>query len=118
MVKYSFTSPEEAPERVTDADVIVVNKVQINRRTIGTAQKLKLVCVTATGTNSLDKEYLASRKIAWRNVVSYSTESVAQHTFALLFYLMKNLRYTMIIPGKGVILMTGFSLTLKRIFTN
>ena len=93
VVKYSFTSPEEAPERVTDADVIVVNKVQINRRTIGTAQKLKLVCVTATGTNSLDKEYLASRKIAWRNVVSYSTESVAQHTFALLFYLMENLRY-------------------------
>lgn len=93
VVKYPFTSPEEAPERVTDADVIVVNKVQINRRTIGTAQKLKLVCVTATGTNSLDKEYLASRKIAWRNVVSYSTESVAQHTFALLFYLMENLRY-------------------------
>ena len=93
VVKYPFTSPEEAPERVTDADVIVVNKVQINRRTIGTAQKLTLVCVTATGTNSLDKEYLASRKIAWRNVVSYSTESVAQHTFALLFYLMENLRY-------------------------
>ena len=58
-------------------------------RTIGRAEHLKLVCVTATGTNNLDKEYLAKRQIEWRNVAGYSTETVAQHTFALLFYLLK-----------------------------
>ena len=54
---------------------------------------MKLVCVTATGTNNLDKDYLDSRGIAWRNVAGYSTESVAQHTFAMLFYLLEKLRY-------------------------
>lgn len=93
VVKYPFTSSEEVPERAADADVLIVNKVLVNESTIGTAQKLKLVCVTATGTNNLDKDYLAARGIEWRNVAGYSTESVAQHTFAILFYLMENLRY-------------------------
>ena len=93
VIKYPFSSSEEVPERVTDADVAVVNKVLINENTIGSAQNLKLVCVTATGTNNLDKDYLAKRGIEWRNVAGYSTESVAQHTFAMLFYLMENLRY-------------------------
>lgn len=93
VVRYPFTSSEEAPDRVTDADVVVVNKVLINEQTISTAGKLKLVCVTATGTNNLDKDYLAQRGIEWRNVAGYSTESVAQHTFAMLFYLLENLRY-------------------------
>lgn len=93
VVRYPFTSSEEAPDRVADADVVVVNKVLINEQTISTAGKLKLVCVTATGTNNLDKDYLAQRGIEWRNVAGYSTESVAQHTFAMLFYLLENLRY-------------------------
>lgn len=90
---YSFTTPEEVPERIKDADVIVVNKIPINEQTIGSAERLKLVCVTATGTNNLDKDYLEKRGIAWRNVAGYSTESVAQHTFAMLFYLLEHLRY-------------------------
>lgn len=93
VVKYGFSSSEEIPERVKDADVIVTNKCQMNAQTIGSAEKLKLVCVTATGTNNLDKNYLAERGIAWRNVAGYSTESVAQHTFAILFYLLEKLRY-------------------------
>lgn len=93
VVRYLYTSSEEVPDRVRDADVLVVNKVMVNKDTISTAEKLKLVCVTATGTNNLDKEYLAQRGIQWRNVAGYSTESVAQHTFAMLFYLLENLRY-------------------------
>lgn len=93
VVKYDFSSNEEVPERVKDADVIVLNKVQINEATIGTAENLKLVCVTATGTNNLDKDYLAKQNIEWRNVAGYSTESVAQHTFAMLFYLLEKLSY-------------------------
>lgn len=93
VVKYGFSTPEEARERTKDADVIILNKVVINEQSIGKAEHLKLVCVTATGTNNLDKEYLAKRNIAWRNVAGYSTETVAQHTFALLFYLMEKLSY-------------------------
>lgn len=93
VVKYGFSTAEEARERSKDADVLVMNKVQINEQTIGAAKHLKLVCVTATGTNNLDKEYLAKQGIEWRNVAGYSTESVAQHTFAMLFYLLEKLPY-------------------------
>ena len=93
VVKYGFSTLEEIPERVKDADVLIVNKTAINEQTIGNAKNLKLVCVTATGTNNLDKEYLKKRGIAWRNVAGYSTESVTQHTFALLFYLLEKIRY-------------------------
>ena len=93
VVKYGFSSPEEARIRTRDADVVVLNKVQINEQSIGEAEHLKLVCVTATGTNNLDKEYLAEHGIEWRNVAGYSTESVAQHTFGLLFYLLEKLAY-------------------------
>ena len=92
-MKYPFSTSAEVPERVAAADVMIVNKVQVNEQTIGAAKNLKLVCVTATGTNNLDKEYLDKRGIAWRNVAGYSTESVAQHTFAMLFYLLEKLRY-------------------------
>ncbi len=93
VVKYGFSSPEEARVRTRDADVIILNKVVINEQSIGEAEHLKLVCVTATGTNNLDKEYLEKRGIEWRNVAGYSTETVAQHTFALLFFLLEKLAY-------------------------
>ena len=93
VVKYPFSTPEEALERTEDADVIVLNKVEINEKSIGNAKNLKLVCVTATGTNNLDKEYLAEKGIEWRHVAGYSTESVAQYTFALLFFLLEKLSY-------------------------
>ena len=93
VVKYDFSTSEEVPERVQDADVIILNKVQVNEQTIGKAENLKLVCVTATGTNNLDKEYLEKRGVAWRNVAGYSTETVAQHTFAMLLYLLEKIRY-------------------------
>lgn len=93
VTKYSFSTPKQAAERTREADVLVVNKTPINAGTIGEAEHLKLVCVTATGVNNLDREYLAERGIAWRNVAGYSTETVAQHTFAMLFYLLEKLNY-------------------------
>lgn len=93
VIKYPVSSPADIPARIKDADVIVVNKIPVNETTLCGASNLKLVCVTATGTNNLDKDFLEKRRIAWRNVAGYSTESVAQHTFAMLFYLMENLRY-------------------------
>ena len=90
---YGYSTPEEMRERITEADVIILNKMQVNDYTLEKADRLKLVCVTATGTNNLDKDYLKKRGISWRNVAGYSTESVAQHTFAMLFYLLEKLPY-------------------------
>ena len=92
-VFYNFSKPYEVAERVKDADIIVVNKAPINEETVGKASNLKLVCVTATGTNNLDKPFLEGKGIAWRNVAGYSTESVAQHTFALVLSLLEHIVY-------------------------
>ncbi len=90
---YGFSTAEEMRARVRSADAIILNKMRADEYTLSEARRLKLVCVTATGTNNLDKEYLEQRGIAWRNVAGYSTESVAQHTFAMLFYLLEHLAY-------------------------
>ncbi len=93
VVIYDYSNEAEAAERTVDADIIILNKVPVNEKTIGKAEKLKLVCVTATGTNNLDKEYLDKKNIQWRNVAGYSTEAVAQHTLALVLYLFEHLDY-------------------------
>ena len=90
---YDFSDPNEVPERISDADIVVVNKVPMNESTLANSSKLKLICVTATGVDNLDREYLDKRGIEWRNVAGYSTECVAQHTFSLFFYLWEHLSY-------------------------
>lgn len=90
---YSRTAPEEMPERIADADIIVANKLPMCERTLKDARHLKLICLTATGINNLDGEYLKSRGIQACNVAGYSTDAVAQHTFALLLYLWEKLRF-------------------------
>ena len=93
VVIYRSTTADEMEEKTKDADVIVANKVPICESTIGKAQNLKLVCLTATGFNNLDGDYLKKRGIAAYNVAGYSTNGVAQHTFALLFYILEKLNY-------------------------
>ena len=93
VVIYPTTTADEMEEKTKDADVIVANKVPICESTIGKAQNLKLVCLTATGFNNLDGDYLKKKGIAAYNVAGYSTNGVAQHTFALLFYVLEKLNY-------------------------
>ncbi|PKM52274.1 MAG: hydroxyacid dehydrogenase [Firmicutes bacterium HGW-Firmicutes-7] len=90
---YGFTNKEEVIERIRDVDVIITNKVLLNEANLKHASKLKLICLTATGTNNIDKCYTVKNNIRVCNVINYSTESVAQHTFAILFYLYENLAY-------------------------
>lgn len=92
-VIYPVTSPEEMPERVADADIIVANKLPMCEKTLKGADRLKLICLTATGINNLDGKYLTSRGIMACNVAGYSTDAVAQHTFALLFYVWQKMRF-------------------------
>ncbi len=92
-VKYKNTLPEEVPARIKDADVVVINKVLLSRKVLENAENLKLICVFAIGYNNVDIEYCKERNIRVRNVPGYCVESVCQHTFALLFMLMENMRY-------------------------
>lgn len=78
---YSSSTPEEARERVKDVDVIIINKILVDKQLIDSAENLKLICISATGTNNIDVEYAASKGIPVRNVAGYSTNSVAQSTF-------------------------------------
>ena len=90
---YPATTVENAVEHIGDADIIIANKLSLNAETLKGAVNLKFVAQTATGTNNVDFAYTNSKGIKVANVPSYSTDSVAQHTFALLLYLVEKLRF-------------------------
>ena len=90
---YDQSFVEDTPEKVKDADIIIVNKVPMNEQTLGEAPNLKMIAITATGYNMIDKAYTDSRGIVVANVGGYSTDSVAQHTFALALYLIDQMAY-------------------------
>lgn len=90
---YPTSTPEEARERVGDCDVLIVNKVRVDRDLLGAAPKLRLVCEAATGVNNIDLEACSERGIPVRNVAGYSTEPVVQQTFMHILSLMGNAPY-------------------------
>ncbi len=90
---YPATTVSEMSERIKDAEIIMANKLPMNEETLKDAANLKLICLSATGYNNLDIQYLKSRDIHACNVPGYSTDAVAQHTFALLFYIWEKLRF-------------------------
>ncbi|WP_457593879.1 D-2-hydroxyacid dehydrogenase [Hydrogenimonas sp.] len=90
---FQTTAKSETAERCKDADIVITNKVVIDKEVIDAASSLKLICVAATGMNNVDLDYAAKRGIEVKNVAGYSTHSVVQHTFAMLFYLMEKLPY-------------------------
>lgn len=90
---YERCTPEEIAGRIEDAEIVILNKMPMNEKTLSGADKLKLLCVTATGMDNVDLEYCESRGIKVKNVKGYSTESVVQHTFAMFFYLYEKLAY-------------------------
>ena len=80
-MSFQTSTAEEARERVKDADIMMINKILVNKELIDSAPSLKLICIAATGVNNIDIEYAASKGIPVRNVAGYSTDSVAQATF-------------------------------------
>ncbi|MDD2906193.1 MAG: D-2-hydroxyacid dehydrogenase [Sulfurimonas sp.] len=90
---YQTTAAHEVDERITNADVIVTNKVVISKMHMQNAASLKLICVAATGTNNVDLAAAKERGIAVKNVAGYSTDSVIQHTFSMLLYLIGHAKY-------------------------
>ena len=93
LVCWQTSSPDEALARVSDCDVLIVNKVKVTAGLIDAAVNLKLICEAATGVNNIDMEYAASKGIPVRNVAGYSTESVVQCTFMHILSLTGRLPY-------------------------
>ena len=83
-VYYDLTPPEKLAERVADADAVICNKTVISAEIMKQAKNLKYIGLFATGYNNIDVEEAAKRGITVCNAGSYSTQAVAQHTFAFI----------------------------------
>ena len=90
---FSTTNKTETIDRVKNADIVITNKVVIDKEIIDNSEKLKLIQVAATGVNNIDVEYAKEKGIIVRNVAGYSTDSVVQLTFALILGLMCKIKY-------------------------
>lgn len=90
---YQTTFPQQTNERIANAAVIVTNKVVITKALMLNTPSLKLICVAATGMNNVDLEAAKEIGIEVKNVSGYSTDSVIQHTFSMLFYLVGHSGY-------------------------
>ena len=91
--RYENSTPEEARERVKELDVLLINKVMVDKQLIDSAPNLKLICIAATGVNNIDVEYAASKGIPVRNAVGYSTDSVVQATYMHILSLVGGAPY-------------------------
>lgn len=85
---YDRSTPQEAIERVSDCEVLIINKILVTPELIDAAPNLKLICESATGVNNIDIDYAASKGIPVRNAVGYSTSSVVQSTFMQILSLL------------------------------
>lgn len=98
---YDRTQSIETIARTFDADIIIVNKTIIDADVINAASHLKMISVLATGFNNVDIEAAKKRKVVVCNAPGYGTQSVAQHTFALLLELANNAGTNAASVGKG-----------------
>ena len=83
---YDYTTADEVAERIGSAEAVLTNKCRISREVFEKCPNLKYVGVFATGYNNVDIEAARERGAVVSNVPGYSTDSVAQHTFALILY--------------------------------
>lgn len=91
-ITYDLTPPELVVERLDGADVAMVNKVVLDEAVLKKT-KLKLILETATGLNNIAVDFAKQSGIVVKNVADYSTQSVVQHTFALIFAFLSRISY-------------------------
>ena len=90
LVVFPTSTREEALARVADCEVLIINKIKVDKALIDAAPSLRLVCEAATGVNNIDVDYAARKGIPVRNVAGYSTDSVVQETFMHILSLLGN----------------------------
>ena len=91
LVAFGRTKPEEVAERISDADIVITNKVPVRREAIGGSRNLRLVAIAATGTDVVDVAACAERRIGVTNIRNYAVNTVPEHTFALILALRRSL---------------------------
>lgn len=91
VTEYPNTTAVDVKEKIRDAEIIVANKAPLSAEVLEEAKNVKLICEFATGYDNVDLEYCRNRGIKVANVVNYSTDAVAQHTFALCLYVLEKL---------------------------
>jgi len=89
---YQTTKPSETLDRVKEADIVVTNKVVIDKHIMDNAD-IKFIQIAATGMNNVDLEYAKQKGIPVKNVAGYSTNAVIQQTFALVLGLLNKVCY-------------------------
>lgn len=92
VVSYDITNANETKERIKDADIILTNKVYVGENELKDSC-VKLICITATGMNNVDLAYAKDSNIEVKNVAGYSTSSVVQLAFSMIFYFVQKLSY-------------------------
>jgi glycerate dehydrogenase len=90
-VEFPYTAAEHVKERIERADILIVNKVRIGVEQLNAAPKLKMIAITATGTDNVDIAACTQRGIVVRNVVNYGADSVAEHVLACILTLTRRL---------------------------
>lgn len=99
---YADTTTEQVAERIKDVEVVVINKALLDRKTLSFANRLKLICIAATGYNNVDLVAAAERNIPVCNVRGYATNSVMQHVFMLLLNLSRRfVEYQQLVKNGG-----------------
>lgn len=93
VVEYANTTAADVKEKIRDAEIIVANKAPLSAEVLKDTKEVKLICEFATGYDNVDLEYCKGHGIKVANVVNYSTDAVAQHTFALCLYVLEKLHH-------------------------
>jgi len=88
---HGVTPPSVLHQRIRDANIVIVNKVRLDRDALAAAPDLQLVCLAATGTNNVDIDAARARGIGVCNIERYCTASVGQHVFAVVLALTHHL---------------------------
>lgn len=90
-VTHARTAPEQAADRLKDADIVITNKVPITAAVLAAAPHLKFVAVAATGTDVVDLAACKARGVLVSNIRNYARNTVPEHTFALILALRRSL---------------------------
>lgn len=90
---YDTTDISEVKERISEANIVLTNKVVLNRENLSDANNLEFIAEVATGFNNIDVEYAKEKGIGVANVAGYSTNAVVQHTFAVALALLDEVTY-------------------------